>query len=106
MFLRIYANCNDDEVSSLAASIEMALIHYELRPAAAPKQYWKMPELFEFTYRLSSATRDIWDELVTQRPGGWHVASDSDDRSAVWNRGADHVFLMPAVRWAELAEGA
>jgi len=103
MFLRIYANCADHEVPSLARVLESALIHYEPRPVAAPKQYWKMPELFEFTYRLSSPHRDIWDELVAQRPSGWHVVDDSDERSAVWNRGADHVFLAPAVRWAELA---
>jgi len=103
MFLRIYADCISDEAPSLALAIESALIHYEPRPAAAPKEYWKIPELFEFTYRLSSPTRDIWDELVSQRAGGWHIVDDSEDRSAVWNRGPNHVFLAPAVRWAELA---
>jgi hypothetical protein len=103
MFLRIYANCVDDEAAGLSAALESALIHYEPRLAAMPKQYWKMPELFEFTYRLSSPHRDIWDELVAQRPSGWHVVDDSEERSAVWNRAADQVFLAPAVRWAELA---
>lgn len=102
MLLRIYANCVDDEVAGLSGALESALIHYEPRPTATPKQYWKMPELFEFAYRLSCPNRDIWDELVVQRPSGWHVVDDSDERSAVWNRGADQVFLMPAVQWAEL----
>ena len=87
----------------MASAIEVALVLFEPTPAARPRQYWKMPELFEFTYRLSSQTRNIWDELVVQPSGGWNVFGDSEDRSAVWNRGDDHVFLAPAVRWAELA---
>lgn len=103
MFLRIYADCLDDEVAPLVDAIETALIHYAPTPASKPRPYWKMPELFEFTYRLSSPTQDIWDELVTQRPEGWSVVDDSEDRSAVWNRRADLIFLVSAVRWAELA---
>ena len=103
MFLRIFANCVEDEVSLLSSDIEAALVHFDPQPATPPKQYWKAPGLFEFTYRLSSPTRDIWNELVTDQPSGWHVLDNSDERSAVWNRGADHVFLVPAVRWAELA---
>jgi len=103
MFLRIYADCVDHEAAALARAIEAALVHYEPSLVATPKQYWKRPELFEFTYRLSSTCRDVWDEWVVQRPCGWHVVEDSQERSAVWNRGADHVFLVPAVRWAELA---
>ena len=90
----------------MAAAIEVALVLFELTPAAVPRQYWKMPELFEFTYRLSSQTRNIWDELVALPSGGWEVFGDSEDRSAVWNRGDDRVFLAPAVRWAELTERA
>ena len=103
MFLRIYANCRDDEAAAIASAIEVALVLFEPTPAARPRQYWKMPELFEFTYRLSSQTRNIWDELVAQASGGWKVVEDAEDRSAVWNRGGDRVFLAPAVRWAELA---
>ncbi len=61
-----------------------------------------MPELFEFRYCLSSQTQNIWDELVLQSSGGWKVFGDSEDHSAVRNRGDDRVFLAPAVRWAEL----
>ena len=90
----------------MARAIESALVLFEPTPAAKPKAYWKMPELFEFTYRLSSETRNIWDELVSEPSGGWKVFGDSDDRSAVWNRGNDGVFLVPAVRWAELVDHA
>lgn len=103
MFLRIYANCRDDEAVAMARAIEAALVLFEPTPAARPMQYWKMPELFEFTYRLSSQTRNIWDELVAQSSGGWTVFGGAEDRSAVWNRGDDRVFLVTAVRWAELA---
>jgi hypothetical protein len=83
MFLRIYANCRDDEAAAIASAIEVALVLFEPTPAARPMQYWKMPELFEFTYRLSSQTRNIWDELVAQSSGGWKVFGDAEDRSAV-----------------------
>lgn len=65
-----------------------------------------MPELFEFTYRLSSQTRSIWDELAAQPSDGWKTFGNSEDRSAVWNRDNDRVFLASAVRWAELADQA
>lgn len=88
----------------MARAIESALLLFEPTPAARPRAYWKMPELFEFTYRLSSETRNIWDESVSEHSGGWKVFGDSEDRSAVWNRGDDRAFLLPAVRWAELAD--
>ena len=104
MFLRIYANCRDDEAAAMASAIELALVLFEPTPTAKPRQYWKMPELFEFTYRVSSQTWDVWDELLAQPSGGLEIAGDSEDRSAVWNRGDDRVFLAPAVRWAELVD--
>ncbi len=91
MFLRIYANCIEDEVAPLADALESALVPYAPTPASMPRPYWKMPELFEFTYRLSSPTRNIWDELVAQRPEGWYVVDRSEERSAVWNRQAGDV---------------
>lgn len=103
LFLRIYANASTDEASALAAVMEAALALYEPTAAASPRRYWKMPELFEFSYHLSSPTRDIWDELVSQHPEGWTVVEDGAECSAVWNRAVDRVLLAPAVRWAELA---
>lgn len=88
----------------MASAIEVALVLFDPTSAATPRQSWKLPELFEFTYRLSSQTRNVWDELVAQPSGGWEITGDSEDRSAVWNRGDDRVFLVPAVRWAELID--
>lgn len=106
MLLRIYANCRDDEAASVARAIESALVLFNPTAATRPRQYWKMPELFEFKYRLSSSTRNIWDELVSAPSNGWEVFEDPEDRSAVWNRVDDRVFLAPSVRWAELADRA
>jgi len=103
MFLRTYANANADEARALTAAIEAALASYEPAAAASPRPYWKMPELFEFTYRLSSPTRDIWDDLVAKSSESWTVIEEGDGRSAVWNRVHDRLFLVPAVRWAELS---
>ena len=100
--LRQLSNCRDDEAAAMASAIEVALVLFDLTPASQPRQYWKMPELSEFTYRLSSQTRNIWGELAAQPSVGQEVFGDSEDRCAVWNRGDDRVCLAPAVRWAEL----
>jgi hypothetical protein len=102
-FLRIYANTSADEAQALAGTIETALLLSGPVVAASPRPYWKMPELFEFTYRLSSPTRDVWSELLAQGRGGWTIVEDGDKRPAVWNRAHDRLLLVPAVQWAELA---
>ena len=104
VFLRIYANCDHaDQATQLAEAIERALVLFEPVVAAPPKQYWKIPELFEFTYRLSSATSDILSELVSDTQDAWKISGRGDDRSAIWNRAADRSFLIPPTRWAEIA---
>jgi hypothetical protein len=103
-FLRIYADCRDDqEAAALAGSIGTALVLYDPIEASTPRPYWKMPELFEFTYRLSSPTRDILSELVLRHQAGWTMISEGIEYSAVWNRRQELIFLEPSVRWAELA---
>lgn len=101
-FLRIYADCQDhEEASRLARALEVALSVYEPVATAAPARYWKLPELFGFTYCLSSPVRDIWSDLLSE-PDDWLQTVDGHDRSAVWNRRKDRRFLIPEVRWAEL----
>jgi len=101
-FVRIYADCsNDGEASRLARAFELALSFYDPVTTAAPARYWKLPELFGFTYRLSSPTRDIWAELVSDSDG-WLVMADEHDRLAVWSRVGDRRFLIAEAAWAEV----
>lgn len=101
-FIRIYADCNDNsEATRLAQALELALSPYDPIETAAPARYWKISELFGFTYRLSSPVLDIWAELVSDA-GAWTQSRDEHDRSAVWNRLGDRRFLIAEARWAEL----
>ncbi|HSI50259.1 MAG TPA: hypothetical protein VLA61_18460 [Ideonella sp.] len=101
-FLRIYADCQDgDEARRLAQALELVLSFYDPVATAAPARYWKIPELFGFTYRLSSSVRDIWADLLSD-PDDWRQAVDEHERSAVWNRLGDRRFLIAEARWAEL----
>jgi hypothetical protein len=101
-FVRVYADCKDDvEASTLARAFELALWLYEPVPTAAPARYCKLPELYGFTYQLSSPTRDIWSELVSETDG-WLLMVDEHERSAVWNRVADRKFLVAEAAWAEV----
>jgi hypothetical protein len=104
-FLRIYANCDDErEATLLAQTIEAALVRYEPTSRFDPRRYWKMPELFEFTYDLSSPGGDILRELAASDPAAWQLHGRDGDRSAVWNRSDDRSFLVAATRWAELQD--
>lgn len=101
-FVRIYADCEDaDEAKRLAHALELALSRYEPVSASTPARYWKIPELFGFTYRLSSPVRDIWSDLISDEDG-WLQTVDENERSAVWNRLGDRRLLIAEVRWAEL----
>jgi len=105
-FVRIYADCTDEgEASRLARAFELALSLYDPVATATPARYWKIPKLFGFAYRLSSSTRDIWAELVSD-PDGWLVMVDRHDRSAVWNRVGDRRFLIAEAAWAEVQVNA
>lgn len=100
--MRIYADCEDaDEAKRLAHALELALSRYEPVSASTPARYWKIPELFGFTYRLSSPVRDIWSDLISDEDG-WLQTVDENERSAVWNRLGDRRLLIAEVRWAEL----
>ena len=102
VFIRVYADCkDDDEAAKLAQTLELTLSPYDPVATGAPTRYWKLPELFGFTYRLSSPARDIWEELISDADG-WLQSADEQDRSAVWNRVGDRRFLISEARWAEL----
>lgn len=104
LFIRTYAICgNLDRAKEMSNEIQLALADFHPTHFSAPKPYWKMPELFEFSFNLSPATEDSFLEIVKSCDEGWlHMKSDHD-RSSVWNQSEDLIFLAPSVTWAELA---
>lgn len=102
-FIRIFANCEDDtNAKALMANLLLALSHHSPASLKAPKQYWKVPEYYEFTFTLSAVTEEAYQELIESSSGGWHHSAVQGDWSSVWNREGDHVFLVPEVAWAEV----
>jgi hypothetical protein len=103
-FLRVFADCESHEAAqALAARMLLALSSFSPIAAAAPKQYWKMPHLFEFTFTLFPATEASFQAVVSSFSGGWHhLESQGSEHSSVWNRKNDHAFLVPEVSWADL----
>jgi hypothetical protein len=103
LFLRLFANCESAEVAAgMSQRIAYALSRFVGQEASPAKPYWKLPHLYEFTYSLSPATRDTFQEILSCSHGGWHHSTGEVESSSVWNRAGDHVFLIPEVSWAEL----
>jgi len=102
LFLRIFADCDSAEFAhGVADRLRLALSAFSPQDASQPQQYWKIHELFEFTFCLSPATEQSFQALISIAAGGWSHEGSDLDRSSIWNRKLDHVFLVPEVRWAE-----
>ena len=98
LLLRLFANCDDDAAASeISRRMELALSRWAPEPFAAPKRYWKDQTQFEFAYKLSPATEDSLQAILSASSGGWHQISRDD---VVWNRVRDHMLLVPEVSWA------
>lgn len=69
---------------------------------SAPQRYWKMPELFEFSFTLSPPTEASFEALVSCPVGGWSHSTAVGERWAIWNRQQGQFFLVPEVSWAEV----
>ena len=103
LFLRVFANCESAQVAlGLAQRLALAVSRVGLEQASRPRQYWKLPHLYEFTYARSPATTGSFQDVVSGSPGGWEHSSCGSELSSVWNRSADLVFLVPEVSWAEV----
>jgi hypothetical protein len=103
LFLRLYANCDDaSDADRLAGQIALALSAWGSSPTTQPRQYWKMPELYEFAVDLFPATVETFHAVHALASGKWHDDVQACERSSVWNRVADHSFLIPEVTWAHL----
>lgn len=104
LFMRMFATCENDEFAQeISASIADSLSTFSPKIFSAPKQYWKIPRLFEFTFTVSPATQDTFKTIIASCENGWlHMVSEND-LSSVWNRSESEIFLVPVVEWAEVS---
>ena len=104
LFLRLYADCPSTATASIIdAKIRSALSAWSPNAFSRPEQYWKLPEQFGFTYNLSPAKGTSFEAIMRESTAGWSQSETNDgERSAVWNRAADSVFLTFEVTWANL----
>lgn len=103
LFLRAFAECESEErAEQMQKKLCGALAAMVSARPATPKRYWKMPELFEFTFSLTPATVEIREQIIGSASGGWQHSGDERDMSSVWNRSPGFSFLAAEVTWAEL----
>ena len=103
LFIRAYANCGSlEEAKEISDAIRLVLFQFDPVDFSEPKPYWKMPELFEFSFNLSPATETSFLEVIKSCGAGWLHLGNGKDRSSVWNRVEAYSFLTPSVAWAEL----
>lgn len=103
LLLRLFANCPDDAAAlPLGARIAAALPGLVMTQMSSPERYWKMPELFEFTFAVHPADRSTVDAIVALSPASWTHSGDEHEASSVWNRRDDAMLLLPEVAWVEL----
>ena len=102
LFLRVFAECGSEGYAEhLQRELCVALTTWVLAKPSTARRYWKMPDLFEFTFRLTPATFEARDQIIGSA-SGWHHSGDELDRSSVWNRSPGVSFLVAEVTWAEL----
>jgi hypothetical protein len=103
IFLRLFANCeNLNDAHEILARLTKALGNFSPLAVSTPKPYWKIPELFEFTFTLTPPTQDVFQKIVNACDVGWlHMRSELD-RSSVWNKTSGQQFLIPEVSWASI----
>ena len=103
LFLRLFADCESAAVASgIAARLHTALLQLNPEAFSPPKPYWKLPHLFEFAFTFSPPTEAQFHLLVSSPPGGWSHSASGAERSSVWNRASDQIFLLPEVSWANV----
>jgi hypothetical protein len=103
LYLRLFVECSNlHEAHDMAARLCGPLSKLHLRSADEPKIYWKIPELFEFSYQLASATREDYDRVVSGGGNGWLHMDDLLEPCSVWNRSEGTMLFIDGVTWAEV----
>jgi uncharacterized protein YjbI with pentapeptide repeats len=104
--INIKADCKSVEHSiRLLENLQTALNDFVYSRAHPPIQYWKMPELYDFTFDLKPTGMETFDSIIAAAKYGWSYLHADDetiefDRSAVWNRSKGVSLFIPEVSWA------
>jgi hypothetical protein len=104
LYLRLFVECsNFPEARVIATRLSETLSKFNLSMANMPKQYWKLPELFEFTYELPAATQEDYDTILKcDGSDGWLHLDDKTEPCSVWNRSEGARLFIEGVTWAEV----
>lgn len=103
LFLRLFAEC-----ASAAQSVQQqeqllrGLAPWQPQPESQPARYWKIPELFEYTFGLSPSSVQTLRNIQSLAPTGWTETESDGEYSLVWNRSNGNHFLIAELTWAEL----
>lgn len=99
--VRVFARCaSDNAASRLEPELLQALSAFRATRHGAPKRYWKMQELYEFSF--AAAGIDKFADITALCSNGWTDAGDDDDPSWVWNVEPGATFLHAEAVWAEV----
>lgn len=90
------------EAEAIGRRLLDALSQFAPVTAQPPKRYWKIPEWYEHTLRLSPATEAGFDAVLARAALGWDPVVRDTECSAVWNRVPGGQLLLSEVTWAEL----
>jgi hypothetical protein len=101
--LRLFAECADAaDAANLLSALYSALSEFLPVSEKSPSRYWKMPELFEFSFTLNPKTWDTCQHVVARTATGWTHGGSDDDLWFIWNRHNNNCFLLSQVTWAEI----
>ena len=84
-------------------AITESLLGFSIKEFSAPKPYWKIESLFEFTFTVLPADQDTFRSIIAFRESGWIHLGSANDVSSVWNRIEHSTFLAPEIEWAEVS---
>lgn len=103
LLLHLLLECADDaEAANLLAALYSDLSEFLPVSEKPPSCYWKMPELFEFSFELNPKTWGTYQHVVAFSATGWTHGGSSNDIWFIWNRHDTNIFLLPQVTWAEI----
>lgn len=103
LILHLIADCSTEQAAAALLQTWLgSLAAWAPQPQQPPQRYWKRPECFEFSLDLNPPTLQAYDAIRDLAGGSWYDVDCEQERSGVWNRGADGPFLSEEVVWAEL----
>lgn len=92
---------NPAEADGHGKALMAALAAFSPCTIHAPESYWKEPGWYEHYFELVPADQGSFDAIIALAERDWKVTRDGEC-DAVWNPSPGHLFLLPAVTWAEI----